>query len=261
MTTLLQTPQDVLYPEDDGLPLSENTQQLRLILTTLGGLQALFRDDEVFVAGDLVWYPVKGSGENKAPDVMVVFGQDKRDRRSYLQWEEGNLGPQVTFEFVSNSNSEHEVEVVKRDFYQKHGVEEYYVHDPDRGTLLGWLREGDRLQSIESMNGWVSPHLGIRFELVGRDLQLYHPNGKPFITYSELMQQQEQTELRAEQAESQQTQTQLQLEQSELQRQQAELRAEQAERQLSQLNQLAERFSALSPEQLNALGIDPGLLE
>ena len=238
------TPQDVLYPEDDGLPLSDNTKQLRLILTTLGALQALFRDDEVFVAGDLLWYPVKGSRESKAPDVMVVFGQDKRDRRSYLQWEEGNLGPQVTFEFMSESNSKHEVEVVKRDFYQKHGVEEYYVHDPDRGTLKGWLREGARLQPIESINGWVSPRLGIRFELVDGDLQLYYPNGEPVVTYVELMQQREQAQSRLEQARRRKEQVESQREQSRQKR-----------------RRLIAQLRSLNPEQLKALGIDLDMLD
>ncbi len=229
MTTLIQTAQDVLYPDDDGLPLSESTKHLRLILTAQNGLDALFSDKNVFVAADLLWYPVEGSSESKAPDVMVIFGQDKRDRRSYRQWEEGNLGPQVTFEFVSKSNSQHEVEGVKLDFYQRHGVEEYYVHDPDRGTLKGWLRQGGKLQPIESMTGWVSPRLGIRFELVDGDLQLYHPEGYRFAIGRELVEQVKQAEAQLEQ-----------------------------ERQ--QRRKLTEQLSQLNPEQLQALGIDPDLL-
>ncbi len=130
MTAHLQLSQDALYPDTDGLPLSNNTKQLRLILMTQGGLDALFQNENVFVAGDLLWHPLKDNPDkerSKAPDVMVIFGQDKRDRRSYKQWEEGNLGPQVVFEFVSQSNSTREVEDNKFRFYQKHGVEEYYT--------------------------------------------------------------------------------------------------------------------------------------
>ena len=85
MTSLLKPDPDVLYPETDGLPLADNTIQFRLIATTQGGLDALFRNEPVFVAGDLLWYPVEHSSESKAPDVMVVFGRDKGDRRSYQQ--------------------------------------------------------------------------------------------------------------------------------------------------------------------------------
>ena len=202
MTTLLEAP--IIYPETDGLPLSDNTKQLRLIMTTQGGLDSLFANEKVFVAGNLLWYPVpappgsKKAAPSKAPDVMVIFGQDRRDRTIYKQWEEGGLGPQVAFEFVSKNNSTDEVEVVKLDFYQKYGVDEYYIHDPDKGTLKGWTREGTWFQPIPDMNGWVSPLMGIRFELIGKDMQLYYPDGRAFETYPEIMKRAELAEQRAE---------------------------------------------------------------
>ena len=235
MTTLLKTTQDIIYPETDGLPLSDNTKQLRLIMTTQGGLDALFANKKVFVTGNLLWLPVEGSGESKAPDVMVIFGQTKDDRTSYKQWEEGGLGPQVAFEFVSKTNSVGEVEVVKLDFYQRHGVDEYYIHDPDKGTLKGWTREGTWFQPIPDMNGWVSPLMGIRFELIGKDMQLYHPDGRAFETYPEIMK-------RADRAESELKQRDSQLEQA-----RDELEQERQQRQL-----LIER--------LEAMGIDPNTL-
>jgi len=249
MTTLIPPPQDILYPETDGLPLSDNTKQFRLIMTTQGGLDALFRNEPVFVAGNLLWYPVpkkpgQKAAESKAPDVMVIFGQDRRDRTSYLQWEENDLGPQVVFEFVSKNNTQEEVEGDKLRFYQKHRVDEYYIHDPDQGTLKGWTREGTWFQPIPDMNGWTSPQLGIRFQLIGKDLQLYYPNGEPFETYPEIMAQREQERQRADREQSLREQAETQLEQERLQR-----------------RQLTAQLSTLDPEQLMALGIDPDLLK
>lgn len=67
----------VVYPTSDGLPMADNTKQFRWIVTIQGGLDALFRDNpNVFVAGDLLWYPVEGQpGIRRAPDAMVVFGR------------------------------------------------------------------------------------------------------------------------------------------------------------------------------------------
>ena len=31
----------------------------------------------------------------------------------------------------------------KFEFYQRHGVEEYYLYDPFSGKLEGWLRRGE----------------------------------------------------------------------------------------------------------------------
>ena len=117
---------------------------------------------------------------------MVVFGRPKGHRRSYRQWEEGNIPPQVTFEIASPSNTRQELEQKKLEFYNTYGVEEYYLYDPDRLHLKGWIRRGEQLQPIVSMLGWVSPRLGIRFEMIDNDLKLFKPNGEVFATYREL---------------------------------------------------------------------------
>ncbi len=80
---------------------------------------------------------------------------------------------------------------------EHYGVEEYYLYDPDRGRLRGWLRdEHGQLQPIARMSGWRSPRLNVRFEMEGMDLQLYFPNGRPFLTYVEMNQRQLATEER-----------------------------------------------------------------
>jgi hypothetical protein len=86
----------------------------------------------------------------------------------------------------------------KFEFYQRYGVEEYYLHDPDGGTLEGWLRKGERLQEIEKMEGWVSPRLKVRFELVNGELQLFGPDGQRFATYVEMATQRDEARQRAE---------------------------------------------------------------
>jgi Uma2 family endonuclease len=188
------------YPHSDGQPMADNTTQFRWIVTIQGGIEALFRDDpEVFVAGDLFWYPRAGHPEIRmAPDVLVAFGRPKGDRSSYVQWEEDDIAPQVVFEILSPGNT---IAVMTRKFrfYERYGVEEYYLYDPTTGELSGWQRQGETLEEITQMHGWVSPRLGIRFELDSGVLQLYHPNGERFATYVELLEQREQERQRAEQ--------------------------------------------------------------
>jgi Uma2 family endonuclease len=180
----------VSYPDCDGQPMSDNTLQFRWIVTIQGGLDALFGDNpNVFVAGDLLWYPVEGDNTiRQAPDVMTAFDRPKGDRGSYRQWEEGGVAPQVVFEVLSPGNRFGEM-VRKFRFYERYGVEEYYVYDPDKNELTGWLRSGNELQEIPPMSGWVSPRLKIRFELTEETLHIYGPDGKPFLTYVELAQQ------------------------------------------------------------------------
>ena len=222
-----------VYPEDDGRPMSENTKQFRWIVTIEGGIDALFRNDpNVFVAGDLLWYPVEGHTEVcTAPDALVVFGRPKGDRSSYLQWVEGGIPPQVVFEVLSPGNTAAEM-IRKFRFYEDYRVEEYYVYDPDRGALSGWQRDGARLVEIAPIQGWVSPRLRVRFELQGAELALFRPDGERFASYVEIVAQREQERQRAEQ----------ERQRAEQERQ----RAEQAERR-------AERLAA----RLRTMGVDP----
>jgi len=178
--------------------MADNTLQFRWIVTLQGGLDALFAaEPSVFVAGDLLWYPVEGKPKVcQAPDVMVVFGRPKGDRGSYKQWEEENVAPQVVFEILSPGNGPTEM-ARKSLFYDRYGVEEYYIYDPDDGELSGWLREQGGMRALEAMHGWVSPRLKVRFELANGELRVFGPDNRPFASYVEIMAQREQAERQA----------------------------------------------------------------
>jgi Uma2 family endonuclease len=196
-------------------------------------------DPNVFVAGDLLWYPVEGNNViRQAPDVLLVFGRPKGYRGSYQQWEEGNIAPQVVFEILSPGNRLTEM-AKKLAFYDRYGVEEYYLYDPDSGDLSGWLRTDQRLEVIDEMQGWVSPRTQVRFELKDGELVLYRPDGQRFETYRELLVRAEQEKERAEQ-----------------ERARAEQEKERAEQERARAEQEKERAERLAA-QLRALGIEP----
>jgi Uma2 family endonuclease len=185
-TAAVQT--EIIYPETDGEPMAQNTKQAEVMMTLKENLDAIFADrDDVFVAIDHFWYPVKGHPNiRQAPDVMVVLGRPKGHRGSYKQWEEDNIPPQVVFEVVSPGNTQEEWDA-KLKFYRQHGVQEYYIYDPDTSEWRGYVREGGKLAVIEAMEGWVSPLLGIRFGRgSGTDPGVYAPSGERFVGYVEV---------------------------------------------------------------------------
>ncbi len=188
------TPDTIIYPDSDGKPIADNTQQFRWIQIIHHNLEWLFaQNPEVFVAGDLLWYPVEGNNKiRQAPDVMVIFGVKKGDRGSYQQWKENNIAPQVVFEILSPGNTLTEMSR-KQIFYDRYGVEEYYIYDPDRNDLSGWIRSQEHLTLIDNINGWVSPRLSICFHWSDTTLRLTRPNGQPFATYNDVSQQLEDT--------------------------------------------------------------------
>jgi Uma2 family endonuclease len=205
MSTFFHAPsrREIDYPDSDGQPMAENTLQFEWIVTIKGGLESTFRNrPNVFVAGDLFWYPVEGRPEIRtAPDVMVVLGRPPGYRGSYKQWEEENIAPQVVFEILSPGNRTGEM-LRKFRFYGKYGVDEYYLYDPDTGELWGWRRLLGELEEIPAMAGFVSPLLQVRFEPGdGPDhLKILDPQGVPFATYVELVEQREAERMRADEA-------------------------------------------------------------
>jgi Uma2 family endonuclease len=188
----------IIYPDSDGQPMADNTKQFNWIVRIKENLEILFGSNpEVFVAGDLLWYPVEGSNTiRRAPDAMVAFGRPKGDRGSYRQWEEGGIAPQVVFEILSPGNRFGEL-LAKFQFYDRYGVEEYYIYDPDKIELSGWCRQAGELAEIPDMQGWISPRLGIRFDL-GEELQIFFPDGQPFLSFLEISQQAELAQQRAD---------------------------------------------------------------
>jgi Uma2 family endonuclease len=177
----------IKYPDSDGKPMAENTLQFQWIVTIKEGLDHVFHDQaNVFVAGDLLWYPVEGYPKiRQAPDALVAFGRPKGYRGSYMQWEEGGIAPQAVFEVLSPGNRAGML-ARKLEFYEKYGVEEYYIYDPDRVKLSGHRRIEGGFQPIAEMNGWTSPLLSIRFDMSGPELVIYGPDGRKFLTYQEL---------------------------------------------------------------------------
>lgn len=195
----VRTPDEVEYPFSDGKPMGENTLQVRWIVELYNGFQALFRDTpDVFIAADLFWYPVRGDNRTvTAPDVMVAFGRPRGERLSYRQWEEGNVAPQVVWEVTSPSNRAGEMRDKLR-FYQRHGVEEYYIYDPETFSFDIHTRHGRRLVAVEEPDGFVSPRLGTTFRAPGdEDLRLIGPDGRPFQNYLELIEQAQEQQARA----------------------------------------------------------------
>lgn len=227
----------VVYPESDGQPMADNTVQFDWMVRLQGELDAQLK--EHFVAGNLIWYPVEGDPTIRvAPDVMVVLGRPKGHRGSYRQWEEGGVAPQVVFEIWSPGNTLPEA-FRKLNFYDRYGVQEYYLFDPDRVTLSGWIRSEGRLREIPEMNGWESPLLGIRFELTEEDLYVYHPDGTRFVSFRELAAERDRERQRAE-----------------AERQRADEATQRADEAIRRADEAIRRAEALAAR-LRALGGDP----
>ncbi len=233
MTIFEQLDEDILFPGGDGKPMAENTEQYRWIVIIKENLEILFAGDEnVFIAGDLLWYPVRSKIISPtAPDVMVIFGRPKGKRSSYRQWNEENIPPQIVFEILSPSNNAEEMER-KLEFYNTYGVEEYYIYNPQTFQFDGWVRQNGNLTKLWEIDDFVSPRMGIKFEIAQGELVIYRADGQRFLSSVELEQRFQEERLRA---------------------QRAELLLEQERQRAEQERQRAEQMAAY----LRSIGVDP----
>jgi Uma2 family endonuclease len=192
----------IVYPESDGKPMADNTKQMRWINMLSNNLEGMFHDQpDIFVACNLMWYAVEDEPEEyAAPDVMIAFGRPKGDRGSYRQWEENDIPVTVAFEILSPSNDRKEM-IDKLLFYDSHGVEEYYVYDPEKNTLDIYRRGRAALVLVRDIVGYVSRRMGIRFEMTTPEMTVYRPNGERFLIPAEIEAERDAATKRAEAAE------------------------------------------------------------
>ena len=254
----------IFYPSSDGEPIAENTVQFDWIALLKWNIEVMFGDRaDVFVAADNFIYPVEGDPKIRlAPDVYIAFGRPKGDRPSYRVWEEGRIFPQVIFEVLSPSNRLAEMQK-KQEFYERYGVEEYYVLQPDGEMALeGWRRSGAELQPIPTgdMLDFVSPRLGVHFVTRDGVVEVYGPDGKlwdtPLGMIVEAHNLVDRAEDRAEEAEEKADRF-----EAERDRIQAERDRVQADR--DQIRVDRDRVQAerdVMAEKLLSLGIDPATL-
>ncbi len=241
------SPPEIIYPEDDGQPMASNTTHFIWIVTIKDNLDWFFSNNpdnsliqsrDIFVAGDLLWYPVEGRNNlSTAPDVMVAIGRPRGHRGSYKQWQEDNIPPQVVFEILSPTNTREEMDK-KLLFYDRYGVKEYYIYDYEANRLRVWLRNDDGLSPLLISRNWQSPNLGISFELTDETLKMFHVDGTAFLSYAEIQ------DLLA--SERQRANSESQRAEAESQRAEAEKQRAEAEK------QRADRLAA----KLKELGID-----
>jgi len=177
----------VYYPESDGEPMAETDTHINLLIYLREALTDYFRDDpDVYVAGNLLVYYQEGNPTRFiAPDVFVVKGVPKRNRRIYQVWKE-EKGPDVVFELTSRSTRQEDLGP-KKGIYEVLGVEEYFIFDP-LGEHLEPRLVGFRLvewgyRRIEGEEPLVSRVLGLELRVEGDMLRLVDPaTGEKLLT-------------------------------------------------------------------------------
>lgn len=182
----------IVYPESDGKPMGETDIHIDALIYLREALKDYFREaSQVYVAGNMLFYYEEDNpAACVAPDVFVVQGVAKHERRVYKLWEEGQP-PAVVFEITSRSTRLDDTGT-KRALYAMLGVREYFLYDPLgeylRPALQGYrLQEGEyqRLRPV-APETFTSEVLGLELRLEDGRLRVRHPvTGERLLTPAE----------------------------------------------------------------------------
>lgn len=182
-------PSRIIYPETDGKPMTETDKHRREMTALIEALIAYFNaTPNVYVSGNLMLYYEEGNpSASISPDVFVVKGISKKERRVYKLWEEGKA-PDVTLEITSRSTRLEDLGT-KRALYAEFGVAEYFIYDPYqeylKPPLQGYRLEKDAYVPIaaDAQGRLYSNVLELALQITQGDLRLFDPRaGKYLLT-------------------------------------------------------------------------------
>ena len=218
----------IFYPDTDGKPMAASDRHRRILFRTIETLEAHYvQQPDVYVSGDILMYYVEGDPYQViAPDVLVSFGLEKKERLTYLAWVEGKL-PDFVMEFSSKTTYDEDLGP-KMDRYASLGIQDYFLYDalglylPT--PLMGFtLVDGVYAQISDDEDGGLhSAVLSLDFHVDDIGLGIYDP-----VAGAWLQTPTESAEARAEMAETRAEQEAARAEMAETRAEMAETRAEQ----------------------------------
>jgi Uma2 family endonuclease len=187
-------PTQIYYPESDGKPMGETDMHIDALIYLREALRDHFRDDpQMYVAGNMLLYYEEGNpAACVAPDVFVVQGVAKGERRTYRLWDEGQP-PAVVFEITSRGSRLEDLGT-KRAIYAMLGVREYFLYDPLgeylRPSLQGYQLQEGEYQRIPpgAEGGLVSRILSLDLRMEDGRLRVFNPAaGERLLTPAEAL--------------------------------------------------------------------------
>ena len=206
---LIRTITEVEYPESDGRPMGETDLHRHWMIRLLDILKHRYRNQQVYVACDLVVYFEEGEPTRfVVPDEFVVKGCDPGERRVFKTWEEGKV-PHCVMEVTSRGTRSEDTSR-KPELYAQIGVKELFLYDPSSEylspPLQGFRLQGNRYRPIQpdDVGRLESQELAIRLHLESGQLVLTDiRTGQVLLTESEAERQARETaEIRAAEAEA-----------------------------------------------------------
>jgi Uma2 family endonuclease len=170
-----------LYSDEPALETDFHRNQIDLLIRLL---KYWWQDrPDFYISGNLTVYYNKQqlkSREFRGPDIFIVLGAEKKDRRSWAIWEEGGKYPNVVIELLSSSTATVDRGKKKELYQDVWRVPEYYWFHPETLEFAGFqLVQGQYEPIVPTERGWLwSEQLSLYSGIYERQLRWFTAEGQ-----------------------------------------------------------------------------------
>jgi Uma2 family endonuclease len=185
--TLSSQPDVPIFPPGDLLsdepPLAtyRHLKQLILLLTCL---ERLWSDRQDFFAGGnlSIYYSTRQrrSEDVRGPDFFVVLQTDRRERKSWVVWEEEGRYPNFILEILSDSTAQNDRGLKKQLYQDVLRTPDYFWFDPYKLEFKGFKLNYRQYEEIEpNQQGWRwSEELQLYLGVFNKQLRFFTAQGE-----------------------------------------------------------------------------------
>ena len=170
-----------LYSDEPQLETDFHRRQIDLLIRLL---EYFWRDrPDFYISGNLTVYYNKKQLKSRdfaGPDIFVVMGTEKRDRRSWVVWDEDGKYPNLVIELLSNSTAKVDRGAKKQLYQDIWRVPNYFWFHPETLEFAGFHLVDGLYQAIApNENGYLwSDQLHLYLGIHERQLRYFNADGE-----------------------------------------------------------------------------------
>jgi Uma2 family endonuclease len=210
-TILIDVPENVTFPPGDlwsdepPLETDLHRKQMEILISSLEFWWQARQD--FYVSGNLTVYyssNQRKSEDFRGPDFFVVLGAERKDRKSWVVWQEDGKYPNVIVEILSDTTATVDKGLKKEIYQDTFRTPDYFWFDPYTLEFAGFhLVDGQYQELVPTSQGWLwSQQLELYLGIHENRLRFFAPDGQLVIQGEEQQRQRaEQERQRAERAE------------------------------------------------------------
>lgn len=166
----------------DELPL-ESYRHLKQLILLLTCLERLWQRQDFFAGANMsIYYSIRQlkSEDVRGPDFFVVLNTERKERKSWVVWDEDGKYPNFILEILSDSTAKNDRGLKKQLYQDVFRTPDYFWFDPYSLEFAGFkLNYRSYEQIVPNEQGWLwSDELQLYLGVVDEKLRFFTREGE-----------------------------------------------------------------------------------